>query len=78
MVDSDPTEVLAIDEALRALGQKDPRKVEVVTLRYFAGLTIDECAEVLGVAPKTVDNDWRFARAWLHGELSADDHGDSK
>ncbi len=67
--DQDPAEVLAVDEALRRLEQEDQRKAEVVTLRYFVGLTVDETAEALGLSPKTVDNDWRFARAWLRGEL---------
>ena len=57
MFDEEPSEVLAIDEALSNLEQIDPRRAEVVTLRYFAGLTVDECAEVLGVSAKTVDND---------------------
>ena len=68
--DQDPTEVLAIDEAVRKLEQIDPRKAEVVLLRYFTGLTVSETAEVLGVSPRTVDNEWRFARAWLRRELT--------
>jgi RNA polymerase sigma factor (TIGR02999 family) len=67
--DQDPAEVLAIDEALAKLEKEDPRKAEVVMLRYFAGLTVDECAEALGLAPRTVKNDWQFARTWLHREL---------
>lgn len=68
--DDDPLEILAVDEALRALEQVAPRRAEVVLLRYFVGLTIDETAAVLGVAPRTVDEEWRFAKAWLHRELS--------
>ncbi|MCK4658823.1 MAG: sigma-70 family RNA polymerase sigma factor [Phycisphaerae bacterium] len=68
--DQDPAEVLAINEALEKLKQKDPRKAEVVTLRYFAGLTIDETADALGLSPRSVDSDWRFARAWLRRELT--------
>ncbi len=68
--DQDPAEVLAVDEALKKLEEFDPRKAEVVTLRYFAGLTRDETAEVLGVSPRTVDSEWHFARAWLHRALS--------
>ena len=64
-------EVLQIDEALRRLAVLDPRQCKVVELRYFAGLTEDEVAEVLGVASRTVKRDWDFARAWLRGELSA-------
>jgi len=71
--DQDPAEVLAIDEALTRLEQVEPRQAEVVVLRYFAGLSIDESAEALEVAPRTVDNDWRYAKAWLHRELSKGD-----
>ena len=71
--ESDPTEVLAIHEALDRLEQHDPRKTEVVMLRYFAGLTVDETAEALGVSPRTVDSDWSFARAWLYRELGSGD-----
>ncbi len=70
--DQDPAEVLAVDEALEKLERKQPRLAEVVTLRYFAGLSVDETAEALGVAPRTVDGDWRLAKAWLHRELSVD------
>ena len=68
--DQDPAEVLAIDEALNRLQRIDPRQAEVVLLRYFAWLTVDETADALDVSPKTVSNEWRFARAWLHRELS--------
>jgi RNA polymerase sigma factor (sigma-70 family) len=69
-VDEDPTEVLAVDEALRKLEAKHPRKAEIVMLRYFAGLTVDETATALGISPRTVDKHWSFARGWLHRELS--------
>ncbi len=65
--------VLAIDEALGKLEQADPSRLELVMLRYFAGLSIDETATVLGVSPRTVDTGWRFAKAWLHRELSQGD-----
>ena len=68
--DDDPTEVMAVDEALRKLEAVSPRRAEVVVLRYFAGLSIDETAQVLGLAPRSVDEEWRFAKAWLHRELS--------
>ncbi len=71
--DQDPTEVLAVDEALCRLEQENPRQAEVVTLRYFAGLTGDETADALGISSRTVDNEWRVARAWLHRELSTGD-----
>jgi len=68
--DQDPTEVLAIDEALDRLAAMDPRKAQVVNLRYFAGLSVDETAEVLGISARTVDNEWRLARVWLYGALN--------
>ncbi len=71
--DQDPTEVLAVHEALDQLEEAEPRQAEVVMLRYFAGLSIDECAEALELSPRTVDSDWRYARAWLHRELSKGD-----
>lgn len=71
--EQDPAEVLAIDEALEKLKSLDPRKAQIVTLRYFAGLNVDETAAALDVSPRTVDGDWRLARAWLHRELSKGD-----
>jgi RNA polymerase sigma factor (sigma-70 family) len=68
--DRDPGELLALDEALAKLEKEDPAKAEIVMLRYFAGLTIEETAVALGLAPRTVAKLWRFARAWLHRELS--------
>lgn len=63
-------EIVALDDALRELINLDERKVRVVELKFFGGLTIDEIAEVLKVSPKTVNRDWRFARTWLLRELS--------
>jgi RNA polymerase sigma factor (TIGR02999 family) len=60
-----PVDVLAIDEALDQLTRVDPKAAEVVRLRYFAGLTIKQVAEILGVSPRTADSLWAFARAWL-------------
>jgi RNA polymerase sigma factor (TIGR02999 family) len=57
--------LLALDEALDRLAAIEPRAAEVVKLRYFAGLTVAEAAAVLGVSPRTADNDWAYARAWL-------------
>lgn len=64
-------ELLALDEALDRLEQTDPRKAKIVALRYFAGLSIEETAETLDLSPTTVKDEWMFARAWLHSELSA-------
>jgi len=66
-------DVLALDEALVRLAQKHPEKAELVKLRYFAGLTVDEAAKVLGVSTSTVDRHWTYARAWLFRELSLED-----
>ena len=63
--------VLALDEALTTLAQKDPRQSEIVELRFFGGLSIEETAEVLKVSPGTVMRDWTFARAWLKNEMKA-------
>jgi RNA polymerase sigma-70 factor (ECF subfamily) len=63
-------EILSIDEALGRLAELDPRKCRVVELRFFGGLSEEEVADVLNVAPRTVRRDWNFAKAWLHGELN--------
>jgi RNA polymerase sigma factor (TIGR02999 family) len=61
----DPLEVLAVHEALGLLAAESPRKAEVVKLRYFLGCTVVEAADILGVAAKTAEEDWTYARAWL-------------
>jgi len=67
---TDPDELLALDEALARLRAHDARKAQIVELRYFAGLTVAETAETLGISVRQVSEDWRFARAWLHREMS--------
>jgi RNA polymerase sigma factor (TIGR02999 family) len=64
-----PAEFLALHEALDRLAIKDPRKAELVKLRFFTGLTLEQAAEALGVSTSTADNDWAYARAWLKAEL---------
>ena len=64
-----PVEFLALHEALDRLAAKDPRKAELVKLRFFAGLTNQEAADALGVSLSTADNDWAYARAWLRAEI---------
>ena len=64
--------MLAIDEALAELEGSAPRQADLVKLRYFAGLTVNETADALGISPRTVDNEWRLARAWLHRRLSSE------
>jgi len=63
-------ELIALDEALNALDEIDPRKARVIELRFFGGLSVEETAEVLKVSPDTVMRDWRLARAWLLAEMS--------
>jgi RNA polymerase sigma factor (TIGR02999 family) len=65
-----PLSLVALDDALRALCELDPRQGQVVELRYFGGLSVEETAEVLGLSPATVKREWTLARAWLHRELS--------
>ena len=63
-------DVLRVDEALRALARVDPRQARIVELRFFTGLTVEETAEALGIAPVTVSREWAVARAWLSAELT--------
>ena len=63
-------DVVALDDALKTLAKIDPRKAQVVELRFFGGLNVDETAEVLKVSAVTVARDWSTARAWLHREMS--------
>lgn len=58
-------ELLAVNDALAALALEDPQAAEVVQMRYFVGMTVPEIATALGIAPRTVDRHWAFARAWL-------------
>jgi RNA polymerase sigma factor (TIGR02999 family) len=64
-------DLIAVDEALNALAAIDARKVRVVELRFFAGLTVEETAQVLDVSPDTVARDWRMARTWLLRQLDS-------
>lgn len=66
----DLEELLALDQALTRLESKDPRQLEIVELRYFAGLTEEEIAAVLDVGLRTVKREWAVARLWLHAELT--------
>jgi RNA polymerase sigma factor (TIGR02999 family) len=65
-------EILAIHEILDRFAEIEPRKAEVVKLRYFVGMTIEEAAEALGISTPTAKRDWIFARAWLYRELKRD------
>jgi RNA polymerase sigma factor (TIGR02999 family) len=66
-------DVLALDEALEKLTATDRQAGELVRLRYFAGLTIKEAAEVMGISPRTADARWAYARAWLLAELQGEE-----
>jgi RNA polymerase sigma factor (sigma-70 family) len=65
-------DLLAMDDALQRLAERDPDQGRIVELRYFGGLTIEETAEVLGRSPAAIKRDWSMARAWLRRELSAE------
>jgi RNA polymerase sigma factor (TIGR02999 family) len=67
---TEPAEMIALDDALRGLAAMDERKSQVVELKFFGGLSVEEIAEVLHVSPETVARDWRLARTWLLRELS--------
>jgi RNA polymerase sigma factor (TIGR02999 family) len=66
-------DLLALDEALSKLEAEDPAKAELVKLRYFTGLSIEEAAQTLGISPATAKRHWAFARAWLFRELQGTD-----
>lgn len=70
-IDPATTDLVAIDEALDQLAANDARKAQVVMLRYFAGLTVEETAQAMDLPPATIDDEWRLARAWLHRALAS-------
>ena len=63
-------DLIALSESLEKLQTKDPRAAELVKLRFFAGLTRHQAAEVLGISVATADNDWAYAKGWLKAELA--------
>jgi RNA polymerase sigma factor (TIGR02999 family) len=65
-------ELLALDEALTRLAAADPRRAELVRLRYFAGLTLEDAAELLGISRATANRHWAFTRAWLYDAMTRD------
>jgi RNA polymerase sigma factor (TIGR02999 family) len=65
-----PVDFVALDDALNALARLDPRKVQVVEMRFFGGLTVDETAVVLEISPVTVRRDWSAAKIWLYRQLT--------
>lgn len=70
MSDERATDLISLDDALTALAEFDPQKSRIVELRFFAGLSIEETARVLGVGTATVIRQWRMAKAWLYREVS--------
>jgi RNA polymerase sigma factor (TIGR02999 family) len=66
-------ELLALDEALEELAAQDPRKNQIVELRYFGGLTVEETAEFLKLSPRTVEREWTMAKAWLYRALTEEE-----
>jgi RNA polymerase sigma factor, TIGR02999 family len=71
-VDSYAVHLVDLDEALHRLAECSPRHAQVVELRYFAGLSVEQTADALAVSPRTVKSDWAMARAWLFSELGAE------
>jgi RNA polymerase sigma factor (TIGR02999 family) len=70
MADEPAADLVALDDALRTLSAVDPRKSQVVELRFFGGLSVDETADALHVSPETVMRDWRLAKVWLMREIT--------
>ena len=67
-----PVDLLDLDEALQRLEQEEPDKAQLVKLRFFAGLPLEEAAQALGVSPATAKRHWVYARAWLYGQLKGE------
>lgn len=70
-------DIVALNDALDGLGEIDPRKRQIIELRFFGGLSVEETAEVLKIAPRTVERDWKLAKAWLYRELSKEEKDES-
>jgi RNA polymerase sigma factor (TIGR02999 family) len=70
-----PEDVVALDEALARLAEQKPVMVEVIELRYFAGLTLEHIAGILGVSERTVSSYWTYAKAWLYREITREGFG---
>jgi len=75
VVKNEDMDVLALDDALKQLAERDPQQSRIVELRFFAGLTVDETATVLEISPATVKRDWSMARAWLSRRIARGDGG---
>jgi RNA polymerase sigma-70 factor, ECF subfamily len=77
-IDERAAELVALDDALKGLAKIDTRKSQIVEMRFFGGLSVDEIATALNISNKTVMRDWRIAKIWLHRELSADEGGQAR
>ena len=77
VTESRSEELLALDEALERLAAQDPRKSQIVELRYFGGLTVEETAAFLKLSDRTVKREWRMAKAWLYAALSGEELDES-
>ena len=75
LAEEHPDDLLALDEALAKLSREDPAAGELLKLRFFSGLTLAEAAAALGMARRTADRSWAFARSWLYDELRRRDPG---
>ena len=71
-VDDPPDELIALNEAMNKLAEEHPEKAQLVTLRYFGGLTHEEAAQAMGISTSTADRHWAFARAWLYRQMASD------
>jgi RNA polymerase sigma factor (TIGR02999 family) len=68
---ADPSlDLVALDDALEKLAARDPRKAQLVKLRFFSGLTVEQAAEALGISSTTADNDWAYAKCWLQVQMT--------
>jgi RNA polymerase sigma factor (TIGR02999 family) len=76
-VDGPAQDVLALHEALERFAAHDPTKARLVELRFFAGLTLEQAGECLGISPSTADRAWRYARAWLYAAMAGHDLGEN-
>jgi RNA polymerase sigma-70 factor, ECF subfamily len=70
LASTESAQMIVLDEALTSLGRQEPRQVQIVELRFFAGLDEKEIARILGISERTVQREWRVARAWLYREVS--------
>ena len=78
LADSPDVNLIALDDAMCRLQADNPGSIRVVEMRYFAGMSIDETAEALGISTATVEREWRYARAWLFRELAESDNAGQK